>query len=104
MNSKREPYSIPEVIVNKNEFKTGTLFERLRSFDKGEIQNLLWEENGLVMNWRTREIKGYIADYQIKDAENIGEEELVVAIVGYEQEGTTAFSKDRSNILFFKLF
>ena len=95
---------IPEVIVNKNEFKTGTLFDRLRSFDKGEIQNLLWEENGLVMNWRTREIKGYIADYQIKDAENIGEEELVVAIVGYEQEGTTAFSKDRSNILFFKLF
>jgi TolB-like protein len=95
---------IPEVIVNKNEFKTGTLFERLRSFDKGEIQNLLWEENGLVMNWRTREIKGYIADYQIKDAENIGEEELVVAIVGYEQEGTTTFSKDRSNILFFKPF
>ena len=95
---------IPEVIVNKNEFKTGTLFEKLRGYDKGEIQNLIWEENGLTMNWKTREIKGYIADYQIKDAENIGEEELVVAIVGYEQEGTTIFSKDKSNILFFKLF
>ena len=95
---------IPEVIVNKNEFKTGTLFEKLRGYDKGEIQNLIWEENGLTMNWKTREIKGYIADYQIKDAENIGEEELVVAIVGYEQGDTTIFSKDKSNILFFKLF
>jgi TolB-like protein len=95
---------IPEVIVNKNEFKTGTLFERLRSFEKGEIQSLVWEENGLVTNWKTREIQGYIADYQIKDAENSGEDQLVVAIVGYEQEGTTIFSKDKSNILFFKLF
>jgi TolB-like protein len=95
---------LPEIIVNKNEFTTGTFFERLRSYEKGEIQNLIWEENGLVTNWRTREIKGYIADYQIKDVENIGEDELVVAIVGYEQEGTTLFSKDKSNILFFKLF
>jgi len=95
---------IPEIIVNKNEFKTGTLFERLRSFEKGEIQNLIWEENGLVTNWKTRELKGYIADYQIKDAENSGEEQLVVAVVGYEQEGATIFSKDKSNIIFFKLF
>lgn len=95
---------IPEVIVNKNEFKTGVLIERLRSYEKGEIQNLIWEENGLVMNWRTREIKGYIADYQIKDPGNIGEDELVVAIVSQEQEGGTIFSKKRSSILFFKLF
>ena len=95
---------IPEVIVNKNDFKTGVLFERLRSYEKGEIQNLIWEENGLAMNWRTREIRGYIADYQIKDAENIGEEELVVAIVSQDQEGGTISSKKRSSILFFKLF
>jgi hypothetical protein len=95
---------VPEIIVNKNEFKMGDLFERLRSYEKGEIQNLVWEENELVTNWKTRELRGYIADYQIKDAENIGEDQLVVAIVGYEQEGATIFSKDKSNILFFKLF
>ncbi|NWG04674.1 MAG: VCBS repeat-containing protein [Syntrophaceae bacterium] len=94
---------IPEIIVNKNEFKTGTLFEKLRSYEKGEILNLVWEENGLVTNWKTKDIKGYIADYQIRDAENIGEDELIVAVVGYEKEGTGIFSKDRSNILFFKL-
>lgn len=95
---------LPEIIVNKNEFKTGTLFERLRSYEKGEILNLIWEENGLVINWKTRELKGYIADYQIKDAENSGEEQLIVAVVGYEQEGATIFKKDKSNIFFFKLF
>lgn len=95
---------IPEVIVNKNDFKTGVLFERLRSYEKGEIQNLIWEEEGLAMNWRTREIRGYIADYQIKDAENTGEDDLVVAIVSQEQEGGTIFTKKRSSILFFKLF
>jgi len=95
---------LPEIIVNKNEFTSGTFFERVRSYEKGAIQNLIWEENGLMTNWKTIEIKGYIADYQIKDAQNSGEDQLVVAIVGSEQEGSTIFSKDTSNILFFKLF
>jgi len=95
---------LPEVIVNKNEFKTGTVFSRIRSYEKGAIQNFIWEENGLITNWKTIEIKGYIADYQIKDGQNSGEDQLVVAMVGYEQEGTTLFAKDKSNILFFKLF
>jgi len=95
---------LPEIIVNKNEFTSGTFFERIRSYEKGVIQNLIWDENGLMTNWKTIEIKGYIADYQIKDAQNSGEDQLVVAIVGSEQEGSTIFSKDTSNILFFKLF
>jgi hypothetical protein len=95
---------LPEIIVNKNEFTSGTFFERVRSYEKGAIQNLIWEENGLITNWKTIEIKGYISDYQVKDAQNSGEDQLVVAIVGYEQEGTTIFAKNKSNILFFKLF
>jgi len=94
-----------EVIVTKNEFSTGTLFQRIRIYEKGEIRNLLWEEEGLTTNWKTREIKGYIADYQIKDVDNDGNEELVVAIVPPEEEISGHLSgKSRSNILFFKLF
>lgn len=96
---------IPEVIVNKNEFSTGTLFERVRIYEKGEIYNLVWDGGGLTTNWKTREIKGYIADYQVKDVDNDGDEELVVAVVVPEEEITGLLSqKTRSNILFFKLF
>ena len=93
---------IPEVIVNKNEFSSGTFLARVRSFKKGEIFNLIWDEDGLRTNWKTREINGYIADYQIKDADNDGEEELVVAVVPTAESILSRESK--SNLLFFKIF
>jgi len=101
---------IQQLIVNKNEFTTGQFIERLRSYEKGEIINLVWEEDRLVPNWKTREIDGYIADYQVKDADNDGEVDLVVAVVSPAppilEEGIIAnlSRKKTSNILFFKLF
>jgi hypothetical protein len=66
----------------------------------GEIYNLVWQEGYLETQWKTREINGYISDFQLKDVDNDGEEELVVAVVGYADiSGSTT-----SNILFFKLF
>jgi TolB-like protein len=95
----------PEVIINKNEFLTGTLFERVRIYQKGEIHDLVWDGSGLTTNWKTREIQGYIADYQIGDVDNDGEEELVVAVTAPESEMAGIFSRQsKSNILFFKLF
>ena len=79
----------------------------MRTYEKGEIQGLVWEEDGLMANWRTREIKGYIADYQVKDVENDGNDELVVAVSAPMQteEGAGILSrKSRSNIYFFKLY
>jgi hypothetical protein len=100
---------VPQVIVNKNEFSSGKLSDRIRSYEKGEIQGLVWEEDDLMTNWKTREIKGYIADYQIRDVENDGNEELVVAVSAPpdSEEGiiTGILSpKSRSNIYFFKLY
>ena len=93
------------MIINKNEFLTGTFFERVRIYQKGEIHNLVWDGSGLTTNWKTREIQGYIADYQIGDVDNDGEEELIVAVTAPEEEATGVFSKkSKSNILFFKLF
>ncbi len=95
-----------EVIVNKNGTSGTRLFEKVRSFDRGEIYGLAWEENTLETIWKTRELNGYIADFQVKDADNDGEEDLVVAIIlPAESALEGAFSKKaRSNILFFKLF
>ncbi len=99
----------PQIIVNRNEFSSGKLSERIRTYEKGEIHGLIWEEEGLTASWKTREIKGYIADYQIRDVENNGNEELVVAVVAPadSEEGiiTGILSpKSRSNIYFFKLY
>lgn len=85
-------------------------FERARSYEKGEIFNLVWEEDRLIPNWKTREIEGYIADYQVKDADNDGDVDLVVAVVSaptpITEEGIIASlsRKKTSNIFFFKLF
>jgi TolB-like protein len=94
-----------EVIVNKNNSATGTLFERIRSYEKGEIHSLVWDQETLMTDWKTREINGYIADYQVRDADNDGVEELVVATVIPTEGVTGIFSrKSRSNVLFFRLF
>jgi TolB-like protein len=90
-----------EVIINKNHFSTGRFFERTRLFDRAEIYNLVWDGLMLAENWRTKEIPGYIADYQVKDFDNDGQRELVVAMVS--QFEATKWSKD-SHILFFELY
>ena len=97
---------IPQVIINRNEFATGKLLERTRSYEKGDIWNFVWDENGLNTNWKTREIPGYIADYQVRDVDNDGNQELVVAVVAPDEEGYSGmFSrKNKSNIFFYKLF
>jgi len=91
---------IREVIINKN-YSPTRMFERVRNFDLGEIYSLVWEDGRLTTTWKTREIHGYIVDFQIKDADNDGNEDLVVAVVNPEG---VADRKGTSNILFFKLF
>ena len=88
------------VIVNKNHSGT-RIFDKVRMFNKGEIYGLVWDEDNLITDWRTREIEGYITDFQVKDADNDGEEELVVSIIN---PGTITGKKATSNIVFFKLF
>jgi TolB-like protein len=97
---------VPQVIVNKNVFSS-SLSERVRSYEKGEVYDLVWEDNALETNWKTREIEGYIADYQVKDVDNDGNEELALAVITptYEEGVLGMFTRKlKSNIYFFKLF
>ena len=89
---------LDEVIINKNESSLSVL-ERAKSYDRGEIVNLVWNEGNLVRNWTTTQLNGYITDYQIRDVDNDGEEELVVALV---TSGGGLTGKPTSVILFFK--
>jgi hypothetical protein len=83
-----------ELIINRN--IGNAAFERAKTFEKGEVFNMAWDENMFIKNWQTRELSGYIADYQVRDVDNDGRDELVVALVN-------PGAKKTSTILFFKL-
>jgi TolB-like protein len=70
-----------EIIIVKNISSTGRIFDRVKLFSAAEIYNLEWDNMGMVENWRTKKISGYVADYQFKDIDNDGENEVVLAIV-----------------------
>ncbi len=95
-------YGLYQVIINKNISPGSRLLDKARKFDKGEVYSLFWDGDNLAPNWKTQVIKGYIADFQVKDAENNGEEELVVATTNPPASLTDR--KITSNIYFFKLY
>ncbi|MEA3428579.1 MAG: FG-GAP-like repeat-containing protein [Thermodesulfobacteriota bacterium] len=70
-----------EIIIVKNLSASKRLFKNTRAFTKSEIYDLEWDGLGMVENWRTRTIQGYVADYQFKDIDNDGRNDIVLAIV-----------------------
>ena len=70
-----------EIIVVKNISSAGRLFERVKLFSSAEVYNLEWDNMGMIENWRTKKLSGYVADYQFKDIDNDGENEIVLALV-----------------------
>lgn len=70
-----------EVIIVKNLSSSGRMFQRVKMFTSAEVYNLEWDGSGLIENWRTKKISGYVADYQFKDIDNDGDNEIVLALV-----------------------
>lgn len=70
-----------DLIMVKNISNVGRIFQNLKSFSTSEIFDLEWNGLGFVENWRTKKIQGYITDYQIKDIDNDGKPEVVLALV-----------------------
>jgi TolB-like protein len=70
-----------EIIVVKNLSSLGRVFKNTKSFTASEIYNLEWDGLGLAENWRTKKINGYVADFQFKDIDNDGQNEIVLALV-----------------------
>ncbi|TFG90477.1 MAG: hypothetical protein E4H15_07520 [Syntrophobacterales bacterium] len=69
-----------EIVIIKNLSSSGRTFKNIRVFTRSEIYDLGWDGMGLAENWRTKKIQGYVADYQIKDIDNDGEDEIVLAV------------------------
>jgi hypothetical protein len=70
-----------EVIVVKNLSAMGRVMKNLPLYTSAEVYNLEWDGLGLAEVWRTRKINGYVADYQIRDIDNDGQDEIVLALV-----------------------
>jgi len=86
LNSRIIPYDTNkdgrrELIVVRNHSSVGRYMKNVRIFTASEFYNLEWDQMGFVENWHTRKMSGYVADYQIKDADNDGENEVVMALV-----------------------
>ena len=70
-----------EIILPKNISSSGRMFQNLKLFSNAEVYNLEWDGLGVVESWKTKKISGYIADYQFKDIDNDGENDIVLALV-----------------------
>ena len=70
-----------EVLVVKNISATGRVLKNMPLFTSSEVYSLEWDGVGLSEVWRTKKISGYVADYQIRDIDNDGQNEIVLALV-----------------------
>jgi len=70
-----------EILINRNIEAFKKFLERLRIYIGGEIHNLVWDGLSLTTNWNTRKFDGYVSDFQVKDIDNNGQDELVIALV-----------------------
>ncbi len=81
-----------EIIIVKNMSPVGRIMANIKEFTSSEIYDLEWDGAGLVENWRTRKINGYVADYQITDMDNDGEVEVVLLLITGKQSRIVTYS------------
>lgn len=93
----------PEVIVIKNISASRRFLEKAKFFSSSEIHGLVWDGLGLSEKWRTKKIHGYTADFQIKDMDNDGVDELVVGIIKTGSSVKSMFGKGESRVLVYEL-
>jgi len=93
----------PEIVVKRNYAGGfGRYAATPNSYTDGEIVNVSWDKDaeGLLENWKSKKVDGYIADFYIETDPATGTRELVMLIV----EGTGGYSGDiKSYILSHRL-
>lgn len=92
-----------ELVIRRNiPGGLGRISERPMSFVTGAVVSLEWDKIGedLAENWRTREIKGYVADFVVADLDKDGADEITLLVME-ETEG--AGSSPKSYLLSYRL-
>ena len=91
------------LLVNKPISTAAQFFDRYRFFPQGEVHALFWDGVGLGLKWKTRRIRGSVADVYLGDVNNDGILDLVVGLntspdlgIGSRQCMVTAYPLDVS--------
>ena len=70
-----------EVFILRNISSLGNLLKRTTSFSGGEVQVLTWNGAMLAETWKSPEIPGYLADFQVQNLDGAPGTQLVVAVI-----------------------
>jgi hypothetical protein len=70
-----------EVLILRNISSLGNFLKRQQSFSGGEVQALGWNGAMLAETWRSPEIPGYLADFQVQNLDGAPGTQLVVAVI-----------------------
>jgi len=81
------------LVTIKNEDTSKGLLAKVRVYDKGHIESLLWNEMGMDTQGSTQKVSGYISDYTIADMDNNGNKEIIFIIVSSKGSFTKKTSK-----------
>lgn len=91
-----------DVVVNKNLSSASRIFQNLKSYPNGEIHGLAWNGIALAELWRTSQIDGYIADYQLRKIGDDGKAILYVGVI-LSTGVSEMFSASESTVLMYPL-
>lgn len=93
------------LILNKPISTASQFFDRYRFFPQGEIHALYWDGVGLGLKWKTRRIRGSVAEIDLADVTNDGILDLVVGVntspelgIGSRQSMVLAYPLDVSQM------
>ncbi len=78
----------------------GNFTERFKAYSDGKIVSLSWNGLSLNANWESQKLNGTLSDYQIKDLDNDGRPDLVVAML---KQRAMAFRDSKSMVVSYKL-
>ena len=91
------------LLLNKPISTASQLLGRYRFFPQGEIHALYWDGVGMGLKWKTRRIRGSVAEIDLADVNNDGILDLVVGLntspdlgIGSRQSMITAYPLDVS--------
>jgi hypothetical protein len=91
------------ILLNKPISTASQLFDRYRYFPQGEVHAMYWDGVGMALKWKTRRVRGSVAEIDLADVNNDGILDLVVGVntspdlgIGSRQSMITAYPLDVS--------
>ncbi len=82
-----------DVFIIRNISPIGQFLKRQKYYNRGIMQRLNWTGALFMETWKSPEISGYLADFQIQDVDNNRETDLIVA-VNLPKENMFSFARN----------